>query len=116
MNLYSLFLEALADAVKTTDDILFIGSFDSKYECSLPEFKMMAEQLYILNAYELNCACDLVVVFNDNSHLELEKDRFGKWRMQHKVPFKRKTLLSKPIRTIESFGSDLCLTYLQDFN
>lgn len=58
-------LEAIERSGHIVDEIVFIGSLESGYNCSWGEFKKLANQDYDSNTGVQKIAVDLVIVFSD---------------------------------------------------
>ena len=58
-------LEAIEHSDHIVDEIVFIGSLETGYNCSWTEFKKLANQDYNRNSCGQKIALDLVIVFSD---------------------------------------------------
>ena len=58
-------LEAIEQSGHIVDEIVFIGSLETGYNCSWTEFKKLANQAYDSNSGLQRIAVDLVIVFSD---------------------------------------------------
>lgn len=69
MNLLDETLAAIEETKHTTDDILFIGSSDGQYRCSLEEFKTLANYNYDNGYGSQEVADTLIIAFKDDEKL-----------------------------------------------
>jgi hypothetical protein len=83
---------------KTPDDVIFIGSQDGEFACTWEEFQLLANQEYDNGYGAQKVACDLIIVFNDNSYLDRsEYDGSENWRYNF-IPKPQTT--TKPIKSL----------------
>jgi len=70
MNLLNETIEAIENSGRTVGDIVFIGSEDSGYSCTLEEFVLLADKDYDDGFGAQQVASDLIIVFKDGFKME----------------------------------------------
>ena len=86
MNFLQETLEAVENSGHKPEDIIFIGSNDYKYACTLDEFKLMANREYNDGLGSAEVAQDLIVVFSDGSRMWRGEYDGSEW-WNHSIPF-----------------------------
>jgi hypothetical protein len=80
-------IQCLKNSGHTSDDIDFIGSNDGKFECTWPEFSMMADREYDGGYGAQEVASDLVIQFKDNVVMyRHDYDGSECWRWHDSIP------------------------------
>ncbi|MDP1771998.1 MAG: hypothetical protein Q8L15_06915 [Methylobacter sp.] len=80
--------EAIAKSGHSDDDIVFIGSQESGYQLSCPEFCRLADFWYDHRCGLPNIAIDLIIVLSDGQKIWRASDEEGEW-WEYSTPFVR---------------------------
>jgi len=90
VNLLEETLEAIRKSGHTVDDVSWVGSADGKYAISWEEFEEIAREVdYDSGFGAQEVACDLVVVFSDDTWLEREEYDGSEWWRYCRSPRRR---------------------------
>lgn len=110
-NLLTETLEAMQDAHKTHNDIVYIGSLRSGHRCTWQEYEVIANRNYDAGYGCHEVALDLVIVFGDGSWLErFEYDGSEDWRFKSTMQCPDFEL---PMKTVFCLNYE---TYLSEIN
>lgn len=87
MNLLQETIEDIAQAGKTPENIVFIGSEETGHRCTWDEFRVLADVEYNGGFGSQKVASDLIIVFDDGSKMwRHEYDGSENW--DYSTPFK----------------------------
>lgn len=78
-NLLQETLEAIETSNHTPYDIIFIGR-DKCFQFSFEDFRLLADNIYARNDAKLEELNGLIIMFSDNTWLELEYDGSKWWK------------------------------------
>jgi len=87
--------EAIAESGHRPEDIVFIGSENSGYQCTWDEFQVLADQEYNSGFGSAAVAIDLVVVFDDGQKMwrgEYDGSEWWEHSVPHSPPKERKKI------------------------
>ena len=92
--------EELAEINKTWNDIVFIGSSDCAYSCSVEQFRKLADFDYHSGYGSAEIPESLVILFNDNTWLSRGEYDGSEWWNYNKPP--QIPIPGQEIKTIET--------------
>lgn len=87
MNLLAETLYIITKTEHTANDIIFIGSEDSGYQCTWDEYTVLADFDYDEGYGGVEIATDLIIVFSDSSFMNRGEYDGKEWWEYH-TPFK----------------------------
>jgi len=74
------------------DEVIFIGSADKEYKCSVEEFKVLANHVYDPGYGAQEVASDLVIDFESGAHMSrYEYDGSEHWELYVDPPMREQT-------------------------
>jgi hypothetical protein len=79
MNLLEETKEAIITSKHIPEEITFIGSITSGYNCSWEEFEVLADKEYNASYGAAEVAQDLKIIFEDNTYLERGEYDGSEW-------------------------------------
>lgn len=112
MNLLSETIEDIANAGKTPEQIIFIGSEQSGHQCTWAEFQVLADVEYDRGFGAQKVASDLIIAFSDGSKM-WRHEYDGSERWGYSTPFEAPAK-AKPINRLVVKGDQVGWRTLAD--